>query len=283
MEVFGHQAAFLGALLKSGVSYIEALKLIREHGVKMMLVDNLRPTVIGEGVAPKGRGYSHFTDGCAMVLPFGEALKDFTDIHQTVFEHGEGYCNKFADKPTDFAKFIRMNPEMFTPENETWGVCALAHLQQDVNSDDVWQRLVCNCNTELNRVFYNYTGAVVDGDKFRKDMARANIYMHAMFVEYIRNMLNCDVQQNDLLNAVFISIDRWYNPTMAEPTKSYFKLDDRVFGAKHGDLSELAKEIVESKMFRTRKHLDYMSIKLFQDAMASLNPVMNLLVHSQKD
>ena len=282
MELFGHQTTLFARLLKEGLSKEEALEFIKEHGVKMMLVDNLRPAVIGDDVAPKGRGYSHFTDGCGMVLPFGEALKGYTNIHQTTFEHGEGYRNKFADKPTDFAKFIRMNPEMFTPENQEWGIFTLAHLEQDVNSDDVWQRLVCACDTENDRVDYILTGKVVDGATFRKDMFRANIYMHTMFVGYIRNVLECDIQEQEFLEAVFASIDEWYNPVMAEPTKGYLKMDPRVFGAEHEDLGDLAKEIIASGMFRTRKQLDVITIELFENAMVSLNAVMNLMVHSRK-
>ena len=202
MELFGHQTPLFARLLEEGLSKKEALEFIKEHGVKMMLVDNLRPAVNGDDVAPKGRGYSHFTDRCSMVLPFGEALKDYTDIHQTTFEHGEGYRNKFADEPTDFAKFIRMNPDMFTPENQDWGIFTLAHLEQDVNSDGVWQRMVCACDTENDRVDYVFTGKVVDGATFRKDMIRANIYMHTMFVGYIRNVLKCDIQEQEFLEAV---------------------------------------------------------------------------------
>ena len=211
MEVFGHMTTLYGALRRNGVSHEGALNMIREHGIKFMLTDNIRAAVTGEGVARFGRGYSHFTDGCSMVLPFGDALKSYTNIHQTMFEHREGYVNKFADQPTDFAKFIRMNPEMFTPENQIWGIATLAHLAQDVNSDDLWQRNICSCDTDNDIVVYNYTGRVVDGDQFRKDMATANIYMHNMFVGYIHNVLDArELEEQEFLNAVFESADRWY-------------------------------------------------------------------------
>lgn len=281
MEVFAHVLTEYTALRQNGLTHEEALECIRKHGVKMMLTDNIRCCVVGDGVAKFGRGYSHFTDGCGMVLPFGDELKGFTDIHQTEFVHAEGYVNKFADKPTDFAKFIRMNPNMFTPENELWGISVLAHLQQDVNSDDVWQRKVCTCDTDKDEVVYNFTGTKVNGKQFRDDMARANIYMHHMFVGYVRNILGVEMSEEEFLGAIFDSIDRWYNPKMAENTKKYFKLDPRIFGEDSG-VKELAKEVVDSGMFLTRKQLDFTSITLFTDCIASLNPVVNHLVHLKK-
>ena len=279
MEVFGHQISFYGALIKNGLSHEEALSMIREHGAKLMLVDNLRAVVTGEGVAKFGRGYSHFTDDCGMVLPFGDALKNYTSIQQTTFVHEEGYVNKFADKPTDFAKFIRMNPAMFLPENQDWGICTLAHLQQDVGSDDVWQRKVCVCDTDNDYVRYNYTGFETNGGQFRKDMAKANIYMHVMFVGYVRNVLQQKIQQEEFLEAIFESVDRWYTPEMAAATKKYFDLDPRIFTLEHEELKELAAEICATKMFKTRKQLDMASISLFEESMVSLNPVVNHLVH----
>ena len=281
MEIFGHCIAAYGAYIKSGVSHEKALEMIEEHSAKLCLTDAIRCYVTGDNVAKFGRGYSHFTDGCGMTLPFGEALKEFSSIEQTAYVHGEGYVSKFADEPTDFAMFYRMNPEMFAPGNEEWGVFVLSHLCQDVNSDTVWQHNICICDTKNDSVRYPYTGKVVDGAQFRKDMGLANIYMHRMFVEYVWNILEQEVHEEEFLSRVRASFDRWYNEKMSTNTKKYIDMDKRVFGATPEEMKELAKQIVATGMFLNRKHLDYTSITLFQDAMASLNPVINHMVRMQ--
>lgn len=282
MDVFGHDSTLFVTLMENGMSKEEALRFIAEHGAKMTLVDNLRPTVIGEGVVPKGRGYSHFTDGCSMVLPFGTELKNYNDIHQTTFVHGEGYVNKFADQPTDFGMFIRMNPQMFTPENQDWGFFTLAHLEHDVHSDGVWQRELCKCDTVNDVVVYRRTGKVVDGKTFRTDMARANIFMHAMFVDYIRTQLRCDLTEQEFLDAIFASFDKWYTPEMASVSKSFFNLDHRIFAATSDEIDELVEEIIASGVFRNRNQLEGVTLRLFMSAKASLSTVMNLMVYSRK-
>lgn len=278
MEIFGHCMAFYGALIRNRVEHERALELVEEHSAKLCLTDAIRCYVLGEDVVKFGRGYSHFTDGSGMTLPFGEALKEFSDIHETEFVTGEGYVSKFADEPTDFALFIRMNPALFEKENEDWGTAVLSHLQQDVNSDTLWQHDVCICDTANNVVLYPYTGKQVDGTQFRKDMALANIYMHRMFVEYVWNMLEQEITEDEFLTRVRASFDKWYNERMSMNTKKYIDMDKRVFGATEEEMKALAKEVVSTGMFRNRKHLDYKCIQLFQDAMTSLNAMINHIV-----
>ena len=71
------------------------------------------------------------------------------------------------------------------------------------------------------------------------------------------------------------------HPLTDGTTKKYIDMDKRVFGATPEEMKELAKQIVATGMFLNRKHLDYTSITLFQDAMASLNPVINHMVRMQ--
>lgn len=281
MEIFGHCATFYGALRKSGVSHEKALEMLEAHSAKLCLVDAIRCYVIGDNVVKFGRGYSHFTDGCGMTLPFGEALKEFSSIEQAAYVHGEGYVSKFADEPTDFAMFYRMNPELFASGNEEWGIFVMSHLCQDVNSDTVWQHDICICDTKNNSVRYRYTGKVVDGAQFRKDMFLANIYMHRMFVEYIGRILDQELDEEEFLSRIRASFDRCYNEKMSENTKKYIVMDPRVFGATSEEMRELAKQIVATGMFKSRGHLDCTCVMLFQNAMVSLNPVINHMVRMQ--
>lgn len=283
MELFGHCIALYAAAIKDGgMSHEKALEMLEEHSAKLCLTDAIRCYVTGDNVAKFGRGYSHFTDGCGMTLPFGEALKGFSSIEQTEYVHGEGYISKFADEATDFALFCRMNTEMFAPGNEDWGICVLSHLQQDVNSDTVWQYDVSICDTKNDIVRYPYTEKIVNGEQFRKDMALANIYIHRMFVEYVWNILEKELHEEEFLGRIGASFDRWYNEKMSANTKKYIDMDKRVFGATPEEMKELAKQIVATGMFANRKHLDYTAITLFQNAMVSLNPVINHMIRMQK-
>ena len=283
MELFGHCIALYAAAIKDGgMSHEKALEMLEEHSAKLCLTDAIRCYVTGDNVAKFGRGYSHFTDGCGMTLPFGEALKGFSSIEQTEYVHGEGYISKFADEATDFALFCRMNPEMFAPGNEDWGICVLSHLHQDVNSDTVWQYDVSICDTKNDIVRYPYTEKIVNGEQFRKDMALANIYIHRMFVEYVWNILEKELHEEEFLGRIGASFDRWYNEKMSANTKKYIDMDKRVFGATPEEMKELAKQIVATGMFANRKHLDYTAITLFQNAMVSLNPVINHMIRMQK-
>ena len=178
MEIFGHVITFYSALRRE-FSHERAVELVEEHAAKLCLPDAIRFTVKNcDDVVKFGRGYSHFTDGCYMELPFGKALKGFKYIFYTRYNTGEGYISKFADEPTDFAKFISLNPDMFKEPNESWGVFALSHLYQDADTDNFWQRVLCTMYTKENVVHYNKTKKIVSGQKFRKDMALANIYVH---------------------------------------------------------------------------------------------------------
>lgn len=283
MELFGHCIALYAAAIKDGgMSHEKALEMLEEHSAKLCLTDAIRCYVTGDNVVKFGRGYSHFTDGCGMTLPFGEALKGFSSIEQTEYVHGEGYISKFADESTDFALFCRMNPEMFAPGNEDWGICVLSHLHQDVNSDTVWQYDVSICDTKNDIVRYPYTEKIVNGEQFRKDMALANIYIHRMFVEYVWNILEKELHEEEFLGRIGASFDRWYNEKMSANTKKYIDMDKRVFGATPEEMKELAKQIVATGMFANRKHLDYTAITLFQNAMVSLNPVINHMIRMQK-
>lgn len=283
MELFGHCIALYAAAIKDGgMSHEKALEMLEEHSAKLCLTDAIRCYVTGDNVVKFGRGYSHFTDGCGMTLPFGEALKGFSSIEQTEYVHGEGYISKFADEATDFALFCRMNPEMFAPGNEDWGICVLSHLHQDVNSDTVWQYDVSICDTKNDIVRYPYTEKIVNGEQFRKDMALANIYIHRMFVEYVWNILEKELHEEEFLGRIGASFDRWYNEKMSANTKKYIDMDKRVFGATPEEMKELAKQIVATGMFANRKHLDYTAITLFQNAMVSLNPVINHMIRMQK-
>lgn len=283
MELFGHCIALYAAAIKDGgMSHEKALEMLEEHSAKLCLTDAIRCYVTGDNVAKFGRGYSHFTDGCGMTLPFGEALKGFSSIEQTEYVHGEGYISKFADEATDFALFCRMNTEMFAPGNEDWGICVLSHLHQDVNSDTVWQYDVSICDTKNDIVRYPYTEKIVNGEQFRKDMALANIYIHRMFVEYVWNILEQELHEEEFLSRIGASFDRWYNEKMSANTKKYIDMDKRVFGATPEEMKELAKQIVATGMFANRKHLDYTAITLFQNAMVSLNPVINHMIRMQK-
>ena len=283
MELFGHCIALYAAAIKDGgMSHEKALEMLEEHSAKLCLTDAIRCYVTGDNVAKFGRGYSHFTDGCGMTLPFGEALKGFSSIEQTEYVHGEGYISKFADEATDFALFCRMNTEMFAPGNEDWGICVLSHLHQDVNSDTVWQYDVSICDTKNDIVRYPYTEKIVNGEQFRKDMALANIYIHRMFVEYVWNILEKELHEEEFLGRIGASFDRWYNEKMSANTKKYIDMDKRVFGATPEEMKELAKQIVATGMFANRKHLDYTAITLFQNAMVSLNPVINHMIRMQK-
>ena len=183
MEGFGHVITFYAALRRAGISQIEAENHIKEHSAKICLTDAIRCTITGENVVKFGRGYSHFTDGCSMVIPCGEKLKTYSNIHQTKFTTGENYRSKFSDKTTDFGLFIKTNPDLFSPENDDWGIAILSHLQQDVNTDYLWLYNLCSCNVEENKVLYKNSGKIVTGETFRKDMAQVNIYIHRLFVE----------------------------------------------------------------------------------------------------
>ena len=278
MEIFGHVISMYAALRRQKVTPMEARELLEEHAAKLCLTDAIRFTVRGEDVVQFGRGYSHFTDGCYMILPFGKELKSFTNIEQTAYGTGEGYRNKFADKPTDFALFVRMNPGMFEPENEDWGVMVLSHLHQDVNSDSVWQKQLCVCDTDNDKVVYPCTGRVVDGKKFREDMALCNIYMHWMFVEYVHQIIGDDLTDDDLLSPVRRSFEKWYTPEMAANTCRYINMDKRVFEPGEGEIEALAEEIIATGLVKSEEQLQAGAIKLFEDSIVSLNMVINHLV-----
>lgn len=278
MEIFGHVISMYAALRRQKVTPEEAKALLEEHAAKLCLTDAIRFTVRGDDVVQFGRGYSHFTDGCYMILPFGKELKSFTNIEQTAYGTGEGYRSKFADKPTDFALFLRMNPSMFEPANEDWGVMVLSHLQQDVNSDTVWQHWLCTCDTDNDRVVYNRTGKVVDGKTFREDMAFCNIYMHWMFVEYVRQMIGDDITAEDILLPVRKSFENWYTPEMAANTCRYIDMDERVFGASEEEMKAFAQEIIAKGLVKSEKQLQLGTINLFEQSISSLNIVINHLV-----
>lgn len=283
MEIFGHVITFYSAL-KREFTHERAVKLVEEYAAKLCLTDAIRFAVKDcDDIVKFGRGYSHFTDGCHMVLPFGEALKDFTNISQTSYHTGEGYVSKFADKPTDFAKFISLNPDMFMKPNESWGVFALSHLCQDVDTDDLWQRELCTVYTKDNFVHYNITNKVVDGQKFRKDMALANIYIHNIFVTILNSMYDLNVSEiKEVVEAAKTSFRRWYEPTMADNTCKYLDMDSRVFATTSEEVSGLIKEIIDTGLFETEEQMLDMSVSLLDRAIISLNSVMNWVRLNEK-
>ena len=273
MEIFGHVFTFYSALRRE-FSHERAVELVEEHAAKLCLTDAIRFTVKEcDNIVKFGRGYSHFTDGCYMKLPFGDELKNFTNISQTSYHTGEGYTNKFADDSTDFAKFIRLNSDMFKEENESWGVFALAHLCQDVDTDDFWQREVCTTYTKDNFVYYNMTKTVVDGQKFRIDMALANIYIHNAFINRLFYVKISDVEE--VIDAAKTSFRRWYEPEMAENTCKYLDMDIRVFATTFEELSELVEQIMGTSLFKSEDEMREFSNKMFDRAVTSLNSVMN--------
>lgn len=283
MEIFGHVITFYSAL-KQEFSHERAVELVEEHAAKLCLTDAIRFTIKDcDDVVKYGRGYSHFTDGCYMKLPFGDELKAFTNISQTSYHTGEGYVSKFADEPTDFAKFISLNPDMFKEPNESWGVFVLSHLCQDVDTDDFWQRELCSTYTKDNFVHYNITNKVVDGQKFRKDMALANIYIHNIFVTILNSLYDVNVFEiKEVIEAAKTSFRRWYETAMAENTCKYLDMDIRVFATTSEELGELVQEIIDTGLFETEEQMLDMSISLLDRAIISLNSVMNWIRLNEK-
>ena len=277
MEIFGHVVTMRAAFRRAHVSETISDVLVREHAAKLCLTDAIRWTVRGDDVVKFGRGYSHYTDGCYMVLPFGEKLKTFTDIHQTEFYTNEFYRNKFADEPTDFAKFIRINAPMFSVTNEAWGLCALVHLQQDVASDSVWQHNLCRCDTANDQVVYVKTGKVVDGKTFREDMALANVYMHNYFVEAALGEFE-DVINDATLEEARQSFAKYYYQGMADNTGRYLEMDPRVFGMSYDQRQELVAELIEKGLVNSEEELLTETITLYETAIACCNPIVNLFV-----
>ena len=278
MEIFGHCATFFARIIREGIALENALKLLEEHSAKLCLTDAIRYTIRGDNVVQFGRGYSHFTDGCGMTLPFGENLKNFTNIHETTFITGVGYISKFADKPTDFARFIRMNPALFEKGNDDWGSAILSHLQQDVTSDTLYQHDISICNTADNKVTYPYTKKEVDGEQFRKAMYLTNTYIHHFFVEYIKSLTCDEFSEEKFLTSIKASFDRWYSKGMAENTKKYLNMDHRVFSATDEELKKLAEEVCSTGMFSSIEHLNSTCQSLFEDAMVNLNPMINHII-----
>lgn len=277
MEIFGHVVTMRAAFRRAHVSAMLSDVLVREHAAKLCLTDAIRWTVRGDDVVKFGRGYSHFTDGCYMVLPYGERLKNFTDIHQTEFYTQEGYTSKFADEPTDFAKFIRINSAMFSVSNEAWGICALAHLQQDVSSDSTWQHNLCRCDTNKNEVVYVKTGKVVDGKTFREDMALANVYMHNYFVEASMAEFG-DVINDERIDEARQSFRKFYVQGMAENTCRYLEMDPRVYGMDYAERSALVGELIERGLITCEDEILDESMALYEAAIACCNPLINLFV-----
>lgn len=279
MELFGHCITLLATGGRHELTFEEAIEMVEDVSAKLDETDAIRYyNKDAKDCVKFGRGYSHFTDGCWMRLPIGKELKTYTNISQTQYHTGEGYLNKFADKPTDFGLFISKNPHLFTEENKEWGICILSHLHQDVNSDTVWQHDLCACDTENNEVIYMATGKVVTGQEFRADMALTNIYMHRMFVLYTEEIFGHPINGQEFLNAVFASLDNFYNKPMAENTKKYFKMDPRVWTATEQQMTELANEIISTGLFNTRNGLDNTTRNLFDSALASLNPIVNHVI-----
>lgn len=277
MEIFGHVVTMRAAFRRAHVSPMLCDVLVREHAAKLCLTDAIRWTVRGDDVVKFGRGYSHFTDGCYMVLPYGEKLATFSDIHQTEFYTDEFYKNKFADEPTDFAKFICINSAMFSTSNEAWGISALVHLQQDVSSDSLWQHNLCRCDTAKNEVVYVKTGKIVDGKTFRDDMALANVYMHNYFVEAALAELG-DVINEATLEEAKQSFRRFYYQPMAENTCKYLDMDPRVFGMSLEERNALVGELIERGLVTSEQELLDESMCLYEAAVACCNPLINLFV-----
>ncbi len=277
MEIFGHVVTMRAAFRRAHISSMVSDLLVREHAAKLCLTDAIRWTVRGEDVVKFGRGYSHFTDGCSMVLPYGEKLQTFTDIHQTEFFNDEGYVSKFADEPTDFGKFIRTNAAMFSTTNEAWGFCALAHLEQDVLSDSVWQHNLCRCDTTKNEVVYVKTGKIVDGKTFREDMALANIYMHNYFVEAAMIEFG-DVINEDVIDNARVSFRRFYYQGMAENTCKYLDMDPRVYGMNFEERRLLVQQLIDKGLINNEEELIEESRILYESAIACCNPLVNLFV-----
>ena len=186
-------------------------------------------------------------------------MKNFKNISQTQYHTGEGYVSKFTDEPTDFAKFISFNPDMFAKPNESWGVFVLSHLCQDVDADDFWQRELCITYTKDNLVYYPFTKKTVDGQKFRKDMALANIYIHNTFVNILYSLYDISVFEIiEVIDAAKKSFRRWYEPAMAENTCKYLDMDIRVFVSTEVEemsLYLLVKEIIGTGLFETEEQM----------------------------
>lgn len=281
METFGHVTSFYYAMRKAGLSKEESSNLVLKHSAKLCLTDSIRYTVKPiddkDTVVKFGRGYSHCTDGCYMVLPFGDTLKQFTNIHQTRFYTSNGYYNKFADEPTDFATFIQINSQMFEKENEEWGLCALAHLQQDVGSDTTWQHNLCICDTTNDKVVYVNTNKTVNGKKFRQDMSLANILFHQYIITRIYSEFGDNITQDWLNKYPCQSFLNNYEESMAKNTCGYLNMDSRVFESNYSDSSKelFNKLITDSSLIST----DYQLIEefdlLFNDAVAACNLLVN--------
>ncbi len=283
MEIFGHVITFYSAL-KRELPHEIAVKLVEEHAAKLCLTDAIRFAIKDcDDVVKFGRGYSHFTDGCYMKLPFGEELKKFTNISQTSYHTGEGYISKFADEFTDFAKFISLNPDMFKKPNESWGSFVLSHLYQDAETDIFWQREVCSVCAKEDFVQYNITNKVVDGQKFRKDMALANIYIHNFFVRMLYfNLYTDEDEVFEVIEAAKTSFRRWYEPKMAENTCKYLDMDNRVFVINSDLLGDLVQEIIDSGMFETEEQISELSTDLFLKELTCLNSAMNWVRQNEK-
>ena len=281
MELGQHVLCLLGSCGENGFSWKSAINVVRDKAAKLDLTDAIRCNNTGMGVVPYGRGYSHHTDGCWMVLPVGEELKDYENIYQTEFYTGEGYRSKTADGPTDFALFLRKNVHLFTEKNKEWGICVLAHLQQDVSSDTLWQHDLCQIDTDNDQVTYVESGRVVSGKQFRKDMNRTNVYMYRMFVHFISERFGFEVNIREFIDAMNQSFDKFYTAKMAESTKQYLRepwLDEKAWFATDEEMEELAEEILAMGLFSDRDHLDDCSRWLFESGVTCLNPVVNLVM-----
>ena len=273
MEVLGHVLTFYAALRQAGISKEQAESFVVEHAAKVCLTDSIRCTVTGDNVVKYGRGYSHFSDGCYMVLPCGKALKTYTNIHQTTFDSDKNYKSKFSDTPTDFCLFIKTNPHLFTPENSDWGLSVLSHLQQDVNTDYLWLHNLCKCNVKNNQVLYINSDIVVTGETFRKDMALVNIYIHRVFIELIFDMFG-DYILDDFLELPKNSFRKWYNPAMAENTCKCITTDPRVFKTPSRKLyNEL--NITKTGLFENCGQLEEYAYELFNNSMVCFNAFLN--------
>lgn len=283
MELCGH-AWGLYRSLRPYCSHERASEIVKAIIPKLVLPDTVRylvrPTEEADGkdIVKFGRGYSHFTDGCAMRLPIGDELKSCSGITETMYLHRNGYRNKFADEPTNFDMFFRCNTHMFTIENLIWGLAVLSHLQQDVATDTTWQNNLCQCDTGKNEVLYVHTGRVVTGKEFREDMAIANVWFHRYFRQMIMSEFGDNLTQEWLEQNVCEAFYEAYSEGMATNSCKYLKMDPRVFDDSEEVAEELIATLKERGLISCEADLKRESDMLIGSAVGSCATLVNHVI-----
>lgn len=279
MELYGHAAAFYYAL-REYLPKESAEHLVKLQVAKLSLTDTIRYLVRKTASHPEivnfGRGYSHFTDGCGMRLPIGETLKTLECIDRTDMVADEDYVSKFADKPTDFKLFFELNLHLFG-DNITWGLAVLAHLNQDVGSDAMWQHNLCRCITAKNEVVYVLSGRTVTGKEFREDMALANIWCHRFFNKLIKERFGDEITQSWIDENVCQAYYQAYSEGMAKNSCKYLAMDEGVFSESDEIANGVIKTLIQHGLIRSESNLELEAKKLFYGAVAACNSLVNHL------